>query len=286
MKKTIFAALLASAALMTGCNNGTPKANLKTDIDTLSYEMGMVLSPGEQVGNYLAQAGSDSNYVDEFLKGFTAGVQAGDDKKKMAYYMGVMQGLQSKMQMPQIEGQVFSGDSTKKISIKNFVAGYAAMVKNKTALKRNGKLVDKDAANEHIMSYMFGKVRKESEAFMAAKAKEPGVKALGQGIYYKVLTPSSSPEFVSPTDSVIVKYEGKLANGTVFDSSDSQKGGVATLSLRNVIKGWQIAIPKMPVGATWELYIPSELGYGPTGTGPIPPYSALTFKITLVGKAK
>lgn len=286
MNKSILAALVAVPALFASCNNGTPKANLKTDIDTLSYEMGMVLSPGEQVAGYLKQAGSDSSYVDEYIKGFVEGMQAGDDKKKMAYYMGVMQGMQSKMQMPQLESQVFQGDSTKKVSVKNFISGYTALIKNKTTLKINGKLVDKDEANKQIMAYMFGKTKKESAQFMAKKAKEAGVKALGSGIYYKELKPSASTERVTALDSVIVSYEGKFANGTVFDSSASQKGGTATLSLKNVIKGWQIALPKMPVGATWELYIPYDLAYGEMGTGPIPPYSALTFKITLVGKAK
>ena len=75
-------------------------------------------------------------------------------------------------------------------------------------------------------------------------------------------------------------------NGTVFDSSERQEGGVATIDLKNVIKGWQIAIPQMPVGATWEIYLPAEVGYGENGTGPIPPFSALIFKITNLGTVK
>lgn len=286
MNKIVLATAVAATALLSACNNGAPKANLKTDVDTLSYEMGMVMSPGEQVGNYLAQAGSDSSYVDEFIKGFTDGVQAGDDKKKMAYYMGVMQGLQSKMQMPQIEAQVFSNDTTKKVSVKNFVSGYAAMIKNKTALKENGKLVDKEAANKHIIDYMFSKQKKQSADFMEKKSKEAGVKKLSEGVLYKVVTPSTSTERCTANDSVVVSFEGKLADGNVFDSSKHQKDGVVTLSLKNVIKGWQIAIPQMPVGATWEIYVPYDLAYGERGTGPIPPYSALTFRITLVKVVK
>lgn len=286
MKKTLMAALIAAPVLLTACHDGAPKANLKTDIDTLSYEVGMVMSPGKDLPNYLAQAGSDSSYVDEFLKGFSEGVKAGDDKKKMAYYIGVMQGLQSKMQMPQFEQQVFQGDSTKKIGVKNFVSGYAAMIKNKTALKVNGKLVDKEEANKRIMAYMFGKLRKESDEFMAKKSGEAGIKKLAGGVLYKELTPSASTERVGLGDSVVVKYEGRLVNGTVFDSSEHQPGGTAKVSLKNVIKGWQTAIPQMPVGATWEVYIPYAQGYAELGTGPIPPYSTLIFKITLVGKAK
>ena len=282
MKKILLATAVAFTALLSSCNNGSPKASMKTDVDTLSYEMGMVMSPGDQLSGYLAQAGSDTAYVDEYLKGFSDGVKAGDDKKKMAYYMGVMQGLQSKMQMSQVEQSVFAGDTTKKVSIKNFVAGYTDLVKNKTALKRNGKLVDREAANQDIMDYMFKKSKTDSEKFMAEVAKKSGVQKLAGGVYYKVITPSTSTEHCTATDSVVVKYEGRLANGQVFDSSASQKDGLVTLDLKNVIKGWQVAIPQMPVGATWELYIPCEMGYGERSAGPIPPYSALVFKITLV----
>lgn len=282
MKKILLATAVAFTALLSSCNNGSPKASMKTDVDTLSYEMGVVMSPGDQLSGYLAQAGSDTAYVDEYLKGFSDGVKAGDDKKKMAYYMGVMQGLQSKMQMSQVEQSVFAGDTTKKVSIKNFVAGYTDIVKNKTALKRNGKLVDREAANQDIMDYMFKKSKTDSEKFMAEVAKKPGVQKLAGGVYYKVITPSTSTEHCTATDSVVVKYEGRLANDQVFDSSASQKDGLVTLDLKNVIKGWQVAIPQMPVGATWELYIPYEMGYGERNAGPIPPYSALVFKITLV----
>lgn len=255
---------------------------MKTEIDTISYELGIAMSPGEQLVGYLTQAGSDSAYVDEFLKGFSEGMKVGDNKKKMAYYIGVMQGLQSKMQMPQLESQIFSGDSTKKVNMKNFISGYTALVKHKTALKIDGKLVDREEANKHIMAYIYGKQKTASAEFMAAKGKEAGVQKLEKGVLYKVIENSNSTERATVNDSVVVKYEGTLTAGQVFDTSANQPDGVATLSLKNVIEGWKIALPQMPVGATWEIYIPYDLAYGEQGTGPIPPYSALTFKITLV----
>lgn len=282
MKKSIFAVLVAATAMLSSCHNGTPKANLKTEIDTISYELGIAMSPGEQLVGYLTQAGRDSAYVDEFLKGFSEGMKVGDNKKKMAYYIGVMQGLQSKMQMPQLESQIFSGDSTKKVNMKNFISGYTALVKNKTALKIDGKLVDREEANKHIMAYIYKKQKTASAEFMAAKGKEAGVQKLEKGVLYKVIENSNSTERATVNDSVVVKYEGTLTAGQVFDTSANQPDGVATLSLKNVIEGWKIALPQMPVGATWEIYIPYDLAYGEQGTGPIPPYSALTFKITLV----
>lgn len=287
MKKFFLAALAAAPVLFSACNNGSPKASLKTDIDTISYEMGLVMAPSESdLQGYLVQNGSDSAYVDEFMKGYMEGIKAGDDKKDIAYNLGLQFGLQQKAQMPMMGQQVFHGDSTKKVSVKNFVAGFTSFAKGKTTLKRKGKLVDKEEANKHIMAYMFSKTRKESADFMGKKAKEAGVKKLSNGILYKVVTDSKSTDRVTASDSVKVKYEGKLTNGTVFDNSNRQPGGTATLSLKNVIKGWQTAIPQMPVGSTWEIYIPYDQAYGEQGSGPIPPYSALIFTITLEGKAK
>lgn len=284
MKKIFMATLVAATTLFTACHNSAPKANLKTDVDTVSYEAGIVMSPGDQLAGYLAQSGSDSASVDEFMKGLRAGIEAAGDKKKMAYYMGLMQGLQAKSQMlPGIESQIFAGDSTKKINIKNFLAGYAAAINGNIELQRDGKAVDREAANKHLMDYMFSKQKKESEEFLAAKKKEEGVEELNGGVLYKVLKAGEGDKKPAATDSVIVKYEGRLADGTVFDTSEHAPDGTATLSLQYMIEGWKIALPEMTVGSEWELYIPAELGYGERGTGPIPPYSALIFKVTLVG---
>lgn len=284
MKKIFMATLVAATTLFTACHNSAPKANLKTDVDTVSYEAGIVMSPGDQLAGYLAQSGSDSASVDEFMKGLRAGIEAAGDKKKMAYYMGLMQGLQAKSQMlPGIESQIFAGDSTKKINIKNFLAGYAAAINGNIELQRDGKAVDREAANKHLMDYMFSKQKKESEEFLAAKKKEEGVEELNGGVLYKVLKAGEGDKKPAATDSVIVKYEGRLADGTVFDTSEHAPEGTATLSLQYMIEGWKIALPEMTVGSEWELYIPAELGYGERGTGPIPPYSALIFKVTLVG---
>ena len=284
MKKIFMATLVAATTLFTACHNSAPKANLKTDVDTVSYEAGIVMSPGDQLAGYLAQSGSDSASVDEFMKGLRAGIEAAGDKKKMAYYMGLMQGLQAKSQMlTGIESQIFAGDSTKKINIKNFLAGYAAAINGNIELQRDGKAVDREAANKHLMDYMFSKQKKESEEFLAAKKKEEGVKELNGGVLYKVLKAGEGDKKPAATDSVIVKYEGRLADGTVFDTSEHAPEGTATLSLQYMIEGWKIALPEMTVGSEWELYIPAELGYGERGTGPIPPYSALIFKVTLVG---
>lgn len=283
MKKIFMAALVGATALLTACNGSSPRANLKSDVDTLSYELGVVMSGDKSdFAMMLAQQGSDSAYVEEFLKGFADGMKAADDKKKMAYNLGLQNGMQLKMQMPNLEAQVFQGDSTKKVNVNNYLAGFIASANKNVTLKIDGKPVDKETANKHLMEYMFGKQKKASADFMAAKAKEAGVKKLANGILYKEISAGSGDKRCTLNDSIIIKYEGKLPDGNVFDKSDRHPEGV-TMSLKNVIKGWQTAIPQMPVGATWEIYIPYDQAYGENGSGPIPPFSALTFKVTLVG---
>ena len=89
----MFAAVAAVAAVMMySCGNGTPKANLKTDVDTVSYALGIDQSQGLKeylVGNM----GVDTTYINEFIKGLNEGANAGDDKKKAAYYAGIQIGL-------------------------------------------------------------------------------------------------------------------------------------------------------------------------------------------------
>ena len=90
----------------------------------------------------------------------------------------------------------------------------------------------------------------------------------------------NSPQ-AGPTDLVKVNYEGKLIDGTVFDSS-FKRGVPAAFNLDGVVKAWQIAVPHMHKGDVWVIYVPAELGYGDRGAGPIPPGSVLIFKIQLI----
>lgn len=125
---------------------------------------------------------------------------------------------------------------------------------------------------------------KAGEAFLAEKAKEPGIQKLPKGLLYKVISPASDPNAPKPTlrDTVKIHYEGRLVDGTVFDSS-YERGVPAAMPLDGLVEAWKIAVPQMKTGETWELYVPAQLGYGETGAGPIPPNSVLVFKIQLLG---
>lgn len=121
-----------------------------------------------------------------------------------------------------------------------------------------------------------------SEAYLEENAAKPGIKTLDSGIQYQVITEGTGPK-PSITDTVTVNYEGKLIDGTVFDSS-YQRGEPATFPLKGVIPGWQKALTQMPVGSTWVIFIPPALAYGEQGTpdGSIDPNQALIFKVNLM----
>ncbi len=118
--------------------------------------------------------------------------------------------------------------------------------------------------------------------WLAEKALEEGVKALPQGIYYKILK-SGNPQAPSPTRRSIITahYTGWTINGKKFDSSRS--GTPLAMRLSDLIEGWIVAMQQMHVGDHWELYIPSEKGYGKFSQPGIPGGSTLIFEVELLG---
>jgi len=119
-------------------------------------------------------------------------------------------------------------------------------------------------------------------AFLAQNAHAPGVTVTATGLQYKVLKSGAA---TGPTpkgeDQVKVNYEGRLLDGTVFDSS-YQRGEPAVFGVNGLIAAWTEALQLMRPGDVWELYAPANLAYGDEGAGPIPPGSVLQFKIELL----
>ena len=287
MKKFTCAAIAAvSAVMMLACGNGAPKASLKSDVDTVSYAIGMAQTQG--LKDYLVgRLGVDTTYMDEFIKGLNEGANAGDDKKKAAYYAGIQIGQQISNQMVKgINHELFGEDSTKTISLKNFMAGFIAGTIGK------GGLMTVDSAQAVAQEMMrvikaknmekeFGPNKKAGEDFLAKNAKAEGVKVLDGGVQYKVIKEGNGP---LPKDTSLVKvhYEGKTLDGKVFDSS-YKRGEPANFRANQVIKGWTEALVHMPAGSIWEVYIPQELAYGERQQGAdIKPFSMLIFKIELL----
>ena len=126
------------------------------------------------------------------------------------------------------------------------------------------------------------KLKKAGVDFLAENAKKEGVITLPSGLQYKVLKQGDGA-VAKASDKVKVKYEGRLIDGKVFDSTDKHGGEPVTFSPNQVIKGWTEALCMMPVGSKWQLYIPQELAYGPRGAGAdIPPYSTLIFDVEVL----
>ena len=284
MKKISILAVAAIAAAMVSCGNGTPKADIKTDIDTLSDAVGMAQTRG--LKEYLVQRmGMDTAYIDDFVKGLNESVNAGDDKKKAAYYAGLQIGQQISQQM--IKGlnyELFGEDSTQTVSLNNFMAGFVAATTGK------GELMTLDSAavlaetmmvtiKDKQINERYADNKVASEKFMAEIAKKEGIQTLGDGIYYEVITEGKG-EIPADTDRVKVDYEGTLINDSVFDSS-YKRGEPTTFMCKQVIPGWTKALTHMPVGSTWKVYIPQEQAYGSQDRGMIKPFSALVFKIEL-----
>lgn len=299
MKKIFTVALAAGALMLTACGDNTPKPQLKSAGDTISYELGMANAPSEaELKMYLSdpRTGSDSAYIEEFMKGFKEAIQASGDKKKAAYYAGLQVGNQFKTTIQQVEGAIYADDSTKHLSMKNFLAGFKdGMGGKRTHLKIDGKLIDRQMAamdvNDRInkeaaaaAQRKYADNKEQSTKFIEAKSKEKDVNKLEGGTLYKVLTEGTG---ATPKDGqrVNVIYEGKLADGTVFDASAQHPGpdGKSNqMVVGQMIAGFNAALKAMPVGSTWEIYIPYEQAYNDQQSPVIKPYSALIFTVTLV----
>ena len=286
MKKFSILAAIAVAAILGSCTNGTPKANLKDDVDTLAYAIGLAQTQG--LKDYLTmRLEVDTAYMDEFVKGLNEAVNANGNKKKAAYYAGLQIGQQVSQQMiKSLNYEIYGDDSTRTISLKNFMAGFVSGITGK------GQLMTIDEAANTAQTLMasvkakameekYGDWKKQCEDYMAKIAKKEGIKELGDGVYYEVLTEGTGA-IPADTNRVSVHYEGKLLNDTIFDSS-YKRGEPAKFLCRQVIPGWTKALTSMPVGSTWKVYIPQEQAYGEREAGKISPFSCLIFKIELLG---
>ena len=286
MKKLMFVAVVAIlVAGFTACGNSTPRASLKNDVDTMSYAIGLSQSQG--LKEYLVGSmGVDTAYMAEFIKGLNEGVNAGENKKKAAYFAGIQIGQQiSNRMMKGINHELFGEDSTKTISLKNFMAGFIGGVTGKKGLMTMDEAQETaqrkmQEVKAREMEKQFGANKEAGEKFLAANAKKEGVKTLPSGLQYKVLKEGTG---AIPSDTSLVKvhYEGRLVNDTIFDSS-YKRGEPTTFRCNQVIKGWTEALCHMPAGSVWEIYIPQELAYGERQQSKIDPFSALIFKIELL----
>lgn len=283
---------MATAALtFSACGNSSaPRADLKTDIDSMSYAIGLLQS---QYVRQAIQQGQviDTTYIDDFVKGINEGVNAGDDKKKAAYIMGLQVGQQLSTQLVKgVNQQVFGDDSTKTISLKNLLAGFITGATGKTGL------MTPEIANQVAQSKMeqiksatmtkqYGANKVAGEKWLAVNKKKPGVVTLPSGLQYKVIKEGKGA-IPADTTTVQVQYEGRTIDGKVFESSYKNGNGPVSMVPAQMIPGWTQALTRMPEGSIWEVYIPQQLAYKERQAGNIKPFSTLIFKIELVKVGK
>ena len=300
MKKTIILALalVASASLFaaTPAKKKTTAAKkvavvkeesvkLNNSSDSVSYTAGMSITNG-LIPYLVQQQGVDTAYMADFVKGFQMVTNGGSDPKAKAYAAGMDIAKQVKERMiPEITKEF--QDSPDSIVAALLYKGFTdALLKDSSLFKqaaaeqyfKDKQIADKAAKDEKL----YGANRDAGRKFLAENAKKEGVITLPSGLQYKVLVQGDGP-VPAIDEKVQVKYEGRLVDGTVFDASDKHGDKPIEFRPNQVIKGWTEALTMMPVGSTWQLFIPYELGYGERESGQIKPYSALIFDVQLVG---
>ncbi len=298
MKKILLATLVASTALFSACNNGSDQAELKTDTDSITYATGAVYC-ANSVGNMqslkdaLMQMGSDSAYVDEFLRGVRDGFESAEEKKEVAYYLGASLGVNLRTNLSKsCDNLVYGDDSTKHVEVANILTGFLDALNDTIALKNaEGKPMNQNEImafyqrkaqqiyDDRMKKTHTKEIQAEQNYFNNLK-KKPGVKPLKDGVYYKEITAGTGAKVV-PGQYVEIEYTGTLTNGTQFDSNVGNPAKMPA-GVGYFVPGFDAAVCAMSVGSEWEVYIPSDQAYGAQERGNIKPYSTLVFRIKVL----
>lgn len=233
---------------------------LKNGSDSLSYAAGMSFTNG--LTTYLKQAHNlDETYMADFLRGLNDMLKADSDPKMKAYAAGMeIAGRLSGSMVEQYKKEFAENNDTIVATV--LYRGFNDALLNDTTvfnLKDAEKLLaDKNEANKRRKENTYLEVEKK---FLAENATKDSVMTTPSGLQYKIIKKGTG-DIPKANDEVLVHYEGRLLDGTVFDAS--RKHGDKPLQFRanQVIKGWTEALTMMPVGSKWQLFIPYKLAYG------------------------
>jgi FKBP-type peptidyl-prolyl cis-trans isomerase FklB len=198
------------------------------------------------------------------------------DQEKVSYSIGLDIGANFKRQSVELDSKALTAGISDGLSgakpalsedeVKKVLADFQQQMRTRLAA------VAQQAADDN---------KKKGEAFLAENKKRKGVVTLPSGLQYKILKEAKGAK-PKATDTVSTHYRGTLIDGTEFDSS-IKRGEPAEFPVNQVIKGWTEALQLMPVGSKWQLFIPSDLAYGPQGAGNmIGPNSTLIFEVELL----
>ena len=251
---------------------------LKNRTDSLNYAFGIY--QGDGIKMYYLYNDSTGERLKSLMKGIEDGMKK---SVKYAELAGIGTNIGQSLKAQKEIGLFNNEDITVdfeliKQGLINGILAYDQMSPSEAEMYINTTMQElEEKKNEQL----YGENRRQGEAFLAENASKPGVITTESGLQYKVIR---SGRGTKPTSSDLVKvtYKGTLIDGTEFDSSTEP----ITFGVTQVIRGWTEALLLMPVGSTWELYIPQELAYGSQNMGTIQPYSALVFEVRLVGIEK
>ena len=179
------------------------------------------------------------------------------------------------------------GHNLKGVGVKNLNATQFAQAVT-DVLEGHAPLLDDGEAQRTVTEFLQRQpaeaakaVRAEGARYLAEHDQQDGATVLPSGLQYVVLTEGTGAK-PKATDRVKCHYEGRLTDGTVFDSS-YRRGEPAVFPLNGVIAGWTEGVQLMGEGAKFRFFIPYQLAYGTRGAGQsIPPYAALIFDVELI----
>ena len=312
MKRSIrgVAALVAATLAMMGGNvlaqnnDQAGKTALVSERDKVSYAVGLDVGKSFQpVADFIDLAAFERSIRNVFDGGkplmTEAEAKATDEslRKNLAVRQGApVPGMAPGTQPPAVDkgkvgtmlGSFAVGPSL--APLKGEIDLGTLMQAVRTSLANGTPLLSEQEAMATMQAYMTKKQgmagqknREEGAAFLSKNKTQPGVITTPSGLQYTVLRPGNGTR-PTPTSKVRVNYEGKLLDGTVFDSS-YQRGQPAEFGLNQVIAGWTEGVALMPVGSKYRFWIPSNLAYGASGTqgGPICFVFSFIFDVELMG---
>ena len=250
--------------------------------EELAYLFGIAQSNG--LKEYATQQfGVDEEYLGKFAESLLNRANGGPtDKEATALSAGAQIGERIIDMTKQFSADYYTPDEGKSVNPSIVASGIVAALLGPSDVPVDSasrvfqtRMKERQAANNE-------KYRVAGEKFLEENRTKPGVVSTASGLQYKIITQGTGDK-PKADQKVTVDYEGRLIDGTVFDSS-YKRGTPATFGVNQVIPGWTEALQLMPMGSKWELYIPYQLGYGERGAGDnIKPYSALIFTVELKG---
>lgn len=289
IRKVLFIGLAASLCLGAVASQPAKKTKKKAkvavvaepevkpvDAATFSYAVGVAQSPS--LKQYIGQANNvDSLHYADFIDGLNGKYSETEIAKMRAIIMGTTIAQQNDKQViPAINKQATGDDKATYLQKDLFVKGLEEGLLGKSTLTPDSAMKVADQQFEYRKMV----VKKENADYLTAYAKNDSVQRTESGLLYKVIKKGEGA-LPADTNQVEVNYEGRLIDGTVFDSS-YKRNKPATFGVTQVIKGWTEALKMMPVGSVYELCIPYNLAYGERGNRNIPPFSTLVFKVELL----